>query len=106
MSLKRFASPIVLAASIAAATSGCAAEAKELRLPRLFGGDEVAAAAAPEAPPKPALLVENHFSRDAMGTLTEDQLKEILKAPVFLEEKTRIGIVPVSDGYGADGVIP
>jgi hypothetical protein len=83
--------------------TGCAAASEEVRLPRLFGAE--APAAAPAAP-KPELLVDNHFSRDAMGALSEDELKKILAAPVFLEDKARLGVVPVSNGYGADGDIP
>ena len=90
---------------IALALSSCAAASQEVRLPRLFGAEDAARAAAPAAP-KPELLVDNHFQRDAMGGLSEDELKKILAAPVYLEQKARLGIVPVSDGYGADGTIP
>ena len=85
---------------VAVALTGCAAAQKELVLAPMFTGD------APAAAPAPALLKENHFVRDAMGTLGEVELRKILEAPVFLEEKSRLGIVPVSDGYGADGEIP
>lgn len=55
-----------------------------------------------EAPP----LIDNHFKRDAMGDLTEVHLKAILEAPVFLEEKARVGIVPVASGYAVDRDTP
>ncbi len=56
--------------------------------------------------PAPAILVDNHFSRDRTGSLSEAQLKEILAAPVFLEEGARLGVVPVQGGYVPDGEIP
>jgi hypothetical protein len=99
----RIAVPIVALVVV----TGCASAAPEVSMPRLFRAEGAAVAAAePPAPPKPELLVDNHFTRDAMGALSEDELKKILSAPVFLEKKARLGIVPVSDGYGADGTIP
>jgi hypothetical protein len=83
--------------------TACAAAREEIRMPALFAADAAAPAAAPEAP---KILDVNHFNRDSMGTLSEADLRNILQAPVFLEEKSRLGIVPVSDGYGANGEIP
>lgn len=51
-------------------------------------------------------LVDNHFRRDAMGDLSEQHLKVILEAPVFLEERARIGVVPVAGGYAVDRDAP
>lgn len=96
--LSRFALSPLLFASLTA----CAAAREEVRMPALFAAD----AAAPAAPEAPKLLEVNHFTRDSMGTLSEADLRNILQAPVFLEEKARLGIVPVSDGYGANGEIP
>jgi hypothetical protein len=84
-------------------TLGCAAAQQEVALPRWFSGEAEAVA---DARPAPAPLVENHFVRDNMGSLSEGQLREILAAPVFLEEKARLGIVRVSEGYGADAELP
>lgn len=95
--------PFVLALTtlVLVELTGCAAaRPREASLPRLFAAEAAA------APAVPAPLVENHFTRDAMGTLSEAELREILSAPVFLEAKARLGVVPVSDGYGADGEIP
>lgn len=58
------------------------------------------------AAPRPAVLEENHFQRDQMGAVSEAAMREILAAPVFLEEKARIGVVPVSTGYEADPDVP
>ncbi|MBI1949307.1 MAG: hypothetical protein HYS27_26705 [Deltaproteobacteria bacterium] len=81
--------------------TSCAAAQKVASLPPLALAAETTA-----APAAPTLLTENHFARDGMGTLTEAQLKDILQAPVFLEEKARVGIVPVREGYGADEELP
>jgi hypothetical protein len=100
--------PLVAALAVAALAApvalglGCAAApSPRASLPQLFAeSDEGRASAAP------ALLESNHFVRDAMGGLSEEQLKEILAAPVFLEERSRLGVVPVREAYGADGEIP
>ncbi len=52
-----------------------------------------------------APLEANHFSRDRMG-VGEAELREILAAPVFLEEHARIGVLPVSVGYALDDAVP
>ncbi len=57
-----------------------------------------------EAPDAPT-LTENHFARDHLS-VGEAQLKEILAAPVFLEEHARIGVVPVQAGYAAQEAVP
>ncbi|MCC6622868.1 MAG: hypothetical protein IT385_16535 [Deltaproteobacteria bacterium] len=59
-----------------------------------------------QAPTPPPVLTENHFKRDIMGDLDERQLREILVSPVFLEDKARIGILPVSSGYESDPDMP
>ncbi|MDP3151717.1 MAG: hypothetical protein Q8N23_03540 [Archangium sp.] len=51
------------------------------------------------------VLEENHFSRDRMG-VGEAELRQILAAPIFLEEHARIGVLPVSTGYAPDGAVP
>lgn len=53
------------------------------------------------APP----LEADHFSRDAMG-VSEEALREILGAPVFLEAGARIGVLPVGFGYATDTSVP
>lgn len=55
-----------------------------------------------QAPPQAAPLQDNHFRSDRTGNLTESQLKEILDAPIFLEEETRLGIVLVATAYEVD----
>lgn len=52
------------------------------------------------------VLTENHFKSDKSGNLTEEQLREILDSPVFLEEETRLGIVPVATAYEVDTDLP
>ncbi len=56
--------------------------------------------------PAPAQVLEqNHFARDRMG-VGEPELREILAAPVFLEEHARIGVLPVRTGYAPDDGVP
>ena len=63
-------------------------------------------ALAPYALSEPAqVLEENHFSRDRMA-VGEPELREILAAPVFLEEHARIGVLPVRSGYAPDDEVP
>lgn len=52
-----------------------------------------------------AVLEENHFSRDRMG-VGEAELREILAAPVFLEQHARIGVLPVRTGYAPSDEVP
>ncbi len=65
-----------------------------------------AAEAASVAPAQPPILTENHFSRDHAGSISERALREVLAAPVFLEEKARVGIVPVQGAYALDTDVP
>ena len=51
------------------------------------------------------MLEENHFVRDRMG-VGETELRQILAAPVFLEEHARIGVLPVRTGYAPDDGVP
>ena len=60
-------------------------------------------AVAPAAPP---VLTENRFSRDNAGSISEEALREVLASPVFLEEKARVGIVPVQGSYALDLDVP
>ncbi|MCB9525196.1 MAG: hypothetical protein H6702_17725 [Myxococcales bacterium] len=57
-------------------------------------------------PAQPKVLEENHFQRDKVGTVSEGAIREILAAPVFLEAKARLGIVPVETGYELDKDVP
>ncbi|MBK7860096.1 MAG: hypothetical protein IPJ65_16075 [Archangiaceae bacterium] len=54
----------------------------------------------------PPQLVDDHFSRDQTGALSEEHLKEILAAPVFLEAGARLGVVPVAVAYAPDEAVP
>ncbi|MDP3234889.1 MAG: hypothetical protein Q8N26_19050 [Myxococcales bacterium] len=75
-------------------TSGCAAG--KAALPNL---QPLAFEAAPPT------LQENHFSRDR-GAVGEAELKQILAAPVFLEEHARVGVLPVAVRYEIDDAVP
>lgn len=56
--------------------------------------------------PAPAPLEVNHFVRDKPTGISEDAIREILAAPVYLEEGARIGVVPVDTGYAPDDDLP
>jgi len=58
------------------------------------------------APQAPAVLQENHFTRDHAGSISEEDLRRVLAAPVFLEENARLGVIQVSTGYEPDADLP
>lgn len=88
---------IALVAVFFAVTAGCAAaRAEQVALqPMAFEA----------GPPAPAVLTENHFSRDR-GAIGEGELRAILSAPVFLEEHARVGVLPVAVRYAVDDEVP
>ncbi len=57
-------------------------------------------------PSKPVPLKQNHFRRDKIGGLSEAAVREILAAPVFLEEGARLGIVGVRGAYELNKELP
>jgi hypothetical protein len=69
--------------------------------PMSFSTEAVASEPAP-----PPILTENRFSRDTSGSISEEALREVLASPVFLEEKARVGIVPVQGSYALDMDVP
>lgn len=87
---------LTLLATLLAATVGCASAAPQLEAPTM------------EAMPmaQNEVLRENHFQSDRTGNLTEQQLRDILESPVFLENDTRLGIVPVATAYEVDTDVP
>jgi hypothetical protein len=84
-----------------ALTSACAGSQKPLRASMAPMAVQEQAAAV-----QPRELTENHFKTDRTGNITEDDLKEILAAPVFLEDEARVGIVPVATAYELDEDLP
>jgi len=87
-------------ALVAASLAGGCAAGKALRAPVM----EPLALDRAAPPPKP--LKENHFNRDRIGTITENHLREVLAAPVFLEAKARVGIIQVVNKYNPDEDLP
>ncbi len=86
-----------LALTAAAAAGGCAAAHGELR--------------APQMEPLPVAeqsqqLEKNHFKRDKIGTISEQALRRVLAAPVFLERDARVGVVQVAERYDPDAELP
>jgi len=57
------------------------------------------------SPPAPPLR-ENLFRRDHAGSISEEDLRRVLAAPVFLEDKARLGVVPVATGYEPETDLP
>jgi hypothetical protein len=51
-------------------------------------------------------LDDNHFRTDRTTNLSEEELKRILSAPVFLEERARLGVIPVATCYAPDNDLP
>lgn len=98
-------SPALLAALLmvgllAQVLTGCAAAPRPLR------AEMRAMPVQRQQPRQQQVLRQNHFKSDRTGNLTEAQLKKILESPVFLEEDTRIGIVPVATAYEVDRDLP
>lgn len=86
-----------LALVVLVVSSGCAAVRAEM--------PTMQALAFEPGPAAPAVLTENHFSRDR-NAVGETELKSILASPVFLEEHARIGVVPVAVRYEVDEAVP
>jgi hypothetical protein len=55
---------------------------------------------------KNKVLTRSHFTRDRSGALSEADLQRILAAPVFLESKARVGVLPVATAYAPDRSVP
>lgn len=78
--------------------TACGAAQRKMSAPRM--------APIVQAPKAPKALTRNHFRQDRMKGLTEAAMREILDAPVFLERKARIGVVPVASRYAVDHAVP
>ncbi|MEZ4466096.1 MAG: hypothetical protein R3F60_00360 [bacterium] len=87
---------ILLLAALATLTTACGSRQAALRAPAME----------PMAVAAPPVLEKNHFQQDRMGNVTETAMREILAAPVFLEERARIGVVAVASRYELDQQIP
>lgn len=70
------------------------------------GGKAQMAPVSFDSPPVASVLTENHFKSDQSGNLSENQLREILDSQVFLEDDTRLGIVPVATAYEVSDDLP
>ena len=54
----------------------------------------------------PAVLTQDHFRRDGAGSISEEDLRRVLDAPVFLRERARLGVLPVATRYEPDPDLP
>jgi hypothetical protein len=61
---------------------------------------------APSMAPLVETLQVDHFKGDESHRITDQALREILAAPVVLEEGARVGVVPVTGEYAADTEVP
>ena len=85
---------LALPTALLTVCSGCGAQ-KAMRAPSMRP-----LALAREKPP------QNPFKRDKVNAIAEKDLQELLSRPVFLREKARVGVLPVSTGYAPDGDLP
>jgi hypothetical protein len=86
-----------LALALLAVAGGCGATRPALRA-------ELAPLNLRRAPG--AVLEDNLFRRDGSGSISEQDLKRVLAAPVFVKPGARLGVVQVATGYVADGNLP
>jgi hypothetical protein len=82
---------------LAAVAGGCGTARPALRA-------ELAPLALRRAPG--AVLEDNLFRRDGSGSISEQDLKRVLAAPVFVKPGARLGVVQVASGYEPDGHVP
>ena len=62
--------------------------------------------AAPAMKPITEQVKEDRFKRDGSGSISEEDLHKLLATIPFLEEKSRLGVVPVASGYEPNGELP
>jgi hypothetical protein len=75
-------------------------------LPLLIGCGASMQMAAPALKPITEQITDDRFKRDASGSISEEDLHKLLATIPFLEEKTRLGVLPVASGYMPDGELP
>jgi len=54
----------------------------------------------------PPALANDHFNRDRAGGVSEEGLRAILDAPVYLDETQRLGVLPVAESYRPERGVP
>jgi hypothetical protein len=92
---------LTILAALAIPALGCAASHRPATVP-MAPLDLGAAVAAPA----PAPLVRDHFKRDGSGSISEEALRHVLSAPVYLVEHARVGVIQVATGYEPDADLP
>jgi hypothetical protein len=97
--LKKLTHFLILMTITALIGGGCSAAGKAMQAPMLA---PLALAPAPSNAP----LVKNHFKRDRAGSIGEEALRRVLAAPVFLEDKARVGVIQVASRYNPDKDLP
>jgi hypothetical protein len=62
--------------------------------------------APPAMKPITEQVKDDRFKRDNSGAISEEDLHKLLATIPFLEDKARLGVVPVASGYEPDGELP
>lgn len=87
--------PLFAALPLLTLTAGCGAAAQSA--PQ--------APMAAQAPAAPMVLDRSLFSKDASGSLNEDDLQHVLSTPIDLPFPARVGVVPVAEPFDAHGKV-
>jgi rhombotail lipoprotein len=95
-SLRSFALRTALLSAVTSPLAGCAAN---------MHPSETSAPAAIAAAPAPAVLDRSYYSKDPSGALGESDLQHVLSTPIDLAFPARVGVVPLSKAFSADGEV-
>lgn len=87
---------ITAALTLATLTTGCGAA--DMR-PAPVGAAQVAQSAAPQ------VLTRSYFSKDATGSLTEEEMQKVLATPIDLKLPARVGVVPLAGAFDPSGKV-
>lgn len=85
---------VALAVTSLALSAGCASVAPQK------------VAEAPAATPAQPVLTRSLFSKDASGSISENDLQHVLESPIDLQFPARIGVVPLSKPFDPGGDVP
>ena len=81
---------------LVSALTGCAAQMGDMKM---AGAPEAATAAAPP------VLTRSLYSRDASGSLSENDLQQVLASPIDLQFPARVGVVPLAEPFDPKGPV-
>src|SRR5262249_40226916 len=75
-------------------------------IPLLTGCAATEALRAPAMKPIAEQVKDDRFKRDTAGSISEEDLQKLLATLPLLDEKSRLGVVPVASGYEPNGELP